>query len=90
MDWRNFEDLSIECAQDVCVRRGKGLSKILRMQEKLEGSPSLIPGMPMALAREGATLEDADGNVYIDCYSGRESWRWATLTMSRGRPRAAR
>ena len=46
--------------------------EILEFQAAHESSSvSYSKGMPMALARgRGATLEDADGNIYIDMFSG--------------------
>ncbi|HOG13804.1 MAG TPA: aspartate aminotransferase family protein [Synergistales bacterium] len=73
MDWEKFVDLSVKDAPRMLVTPpGPRSLEILKIQEELEGSAVSYPrGMPMALARgRGATLEDVDGNVYIDCFSG--------------------
>lgn len=51
---------------------GPASQKILDFQASTESSAVSYPkGMPMAIARgRGATLEDLDGNVYIDMFSG--------------------
>ena len=50
---------------------GSRYLEILRQQEEFESpAVSFTRGKPMALARgKGATLEGADGNIYIDCFS---------------------
>lgn len=55
----------------VTIPPGSKYLKILRRQEEFESPAVSCPkGMPRALARgKGATLEDADGNIYIDCFS---------------------
>jgi len=68
-----FEELSLKEAPKIIVTPpGPRSMEILKMQEELEGSAVSYPrGMPMALERgRGATLEDADGNIFIDCFSG--------------------
>lgn len=51
---------------------GPKSKEILEYQEAHESSVvSYAKGMPMAIARgKGATLQDVDGNVYIDMFSG--------------------
>ncbi len=73
MDLNKFEKLSIKDAPKILTTPpGPKSLEILKIQEELEGSAVSYPkGMPMALARgKGATLEDVDGNVFIDCFSG--------------------
>lgn len=70
---KRFEELSISGAPRILTPPpGPKSREILKMQEELEGSAvSYSKGMPMALSRgKGATLEDVDGNVYIDFFSG--------------------
>src|SRR6056297_265338 len=51
---------------------GPKSQEILDFQNASESSAvSYAKGMPMALARgKGATLEDVDGNIYIDMFGG--------------------
>ncbi len=73
MDGKKFEYLSVSDAPRIVVTPpGPRSLEILKMQEDLESSSVSYPkGMPMALARgKGATLEDVDDNIYIDCFSG--------------------
>ncbi len=51
---------------------GPESKKILKRQADNESSVvSYSKGMPMAIARgKGATIEDADGNIYIDMFGG--------------------
>jgi diaminobutyrate-2-oxoglutarate transaminase len=73
MDGKKFEYLSVSDAPRIVVTPpGPRSLEILKMQEDLESSSVSYPkGMPMALERgKGATLEDVDGNIYIDCFSG--------------------
>ena len=73
MDGNKFDYLSVSDAPKIVVTPpGPRSREILKMQEDLESSSVSYPkGMPMALARgKGATLEDVDGNIYIDCFSG--------------------
>lgn len=68
-----FRSLSIEGApRIVTTPPGPKSKEILEYQQANESSAvSYSRGMPMALARgKGATLEDVDGNVYIDLFSG--------------------
>ncbi len=70
---KRFEELSISGAPKILTTPpGPKSLEILKMQEELESSAVSYPrGMPMALARgKGATLEDVDGNIFIDCFSG--------------------
>lgn len=70
---KRFEELSISGAPKILTTPpGPKSREILKMQEEMEGSAISYPkGMPMALARgKGATLEDVDGNIFIDCFSG--------------------
>jgi diaminobutyrate-2-oxoglutarate transaminase len=72
-NWKKFRELSFTDAPRIkVVPPGPGSQEILKMQKQLEGSAVSYPvGMPMALARgRGATLEDVDGNIFIDCFSG--------------------
>lgn len=73
MNKKKFEELSISKAPKILTTPpGPKSREILKMQEELESSAISYPrGMPMALARgKGATLEDVDGNIFIDCFSG--------------------
>jgi diaminobutyrate-2-oxoglutarate transaminase len=68
-----FAELSLKDAPNIKVSPpGPKSKEILGFQEKYESSAvSYSKGMPMALARgRGATLEDVDGNVYIDMFGG--------------------
>jgi len=68
-----FAQLSIEDAPLIKVTPpGPQSREILEYQEKNESSAiSYARGMPMALKRgKGATLEDVDGNIYIDMFGG--------------------
>lgn len=51
---------------------GPESSELLAYQQAHESSAvSYAKGMPMAIKRaRGATVEDVDGNVYIDCFAG--------------------
>ena len=51
---------------------GPGSRKLLEFQSLNEGAAVSYPkGMPMALERgKGATVEDVDGNIYIDFFGG--------------------
>lgn len=68
-----FQEMSIEGAPKiVAVPPGPKSKEILQYQWDNESSAvSYSKGMPMGIARgKGATIEDADGNVYIDMFSG--------------------
>ncbi len=68
-----FEELSIPGAPIIkTVPPGPKSQEILKYQAETESSVvSYSRGMPMAIARgKGATLEDVDGNVYIDFFAG--------------------
>lgn len=68
-----FAKLSLEGAPRIkVVPPGPKSQEILDFQAKHESSAvSYARGMPMALARgRGATLEDVDGNIYIDMFGG--------------------
>lgn len=68
-----FEEMSMQGAPKiVTVPPGPKSQAILKYQAENESSAvSYSKGMPMALARgKGATLEDVDGNIYIDMFSG--------------------
>jgi diaminobutyrate-2-oxoglutarate transaminase len=68
-----FKSLSMDGAPKIVVTPpGPKSQEILDYQFNNESSAvSYSRGMPMALARgRGATLEDVDGNVYIDLFSG--------------------
>ena len=69
----NFSDLSWPDAPRMKVKPPGSKSKqFIQSQKKLEGSAVSYPrGLPMALKRaKGATVEDVDGNVYIDFFGG--------------------
>lgn len=68
-----FAELSIPGAPIIkSVPPGPKSQEILKYQAEHESSAvSYSRGMPMAVARgKGATLEDVDGNVYIDFFAG--------------------
>lgn len=68
-----FQEMSLAGAPKITmVPPGPKSKEILEFQAANESSAvSYSKGMPMAVARgKGATLEDADGNVYIDMFSG--------------------
>ena len=68
-----FAQLSHVNAPDIKVTPpGPRSKEILDFQTASESSAvSYAKGMPMALARgKGATLEDVDGNIYIDMFGG--------------------
>jgi diaminobutyrate-2-oxoglutarate transaminase len=68
-----FEQLSLPGAPRIAITPpGPKSREILSYQAANESSAvSYSRGMPMALARgKGATLEDVDGNIYIDLFSG--------------------
>ena len=68
-----FAELSLPNAPDIKVTPpGPKSKEILDYQTAHESSVVSYPkGMPMALKRgRGATLEDVDGNVYIDMFGG--------------------
>jgi diaminobutyrate-2-oxoglutarate transaminase len=68
-----FQEMSIEGAPKiVAVPPGPKSKGILQYQWDNESSAvSYSKGMPMGIARgKGATIEDVDGNVYIDMFSG--------------------
>jgi diaminobutyrate-2-oxoglutarate transaminase len=68
-----FEEMSLQGAPKInMVPPGPKSKEILEFQAANESSAvSYSKGMPMAVARgKGATLEDADGNIYIDMFSG--------------------
>jgi diaminobutyrate-2-oxoglutarate transaminase len=68
-----FEQMSMEGAPKiVTVPPGPKSKEILKYQAENESSAvSYSKGMPMAIARaKGATIEDVDGNIYIDMFAG--------------------
>ncbi len=68
-----FAELSLPNAPNIkVVPPGPKSKEILDYQNEHESSVVSYPkGMPMALKRgRGATLEDVDGNVYIDMFGG--------------------
>jgi diaminobutyrate-2-oxoglutarate transaminase len=68
-----FEEMSLPGApRIVSVPPGPRSREILEFQAAHESSVvSYSRGMPMALARgRGATMEDVDGNLYIDMFAG--------------------
>jgi len=69
----DFRDLSFPEAPLIKVSPpGPASRDLLRFQSAHEGSAVSYPkGMPMALRRaRGATVEDMDGNLYIDFFGG--------------------
>ena len=69
----NFDDLSLPGAPRIAVPPpGPKSKELLEYQAAHESSAiSYAKGMPMAVRRaRGATVEDADGNLYIDCFGG--------------------
>ena len=69
----DFSALSFDQAPLIKVTPpGPESNKYLSFQSSHESSAvSYSRGMPMALKRgRGATLEDVDGNVFIDCFGG--------------------
>ena len=70
---QELEKLSFEGAPKIKVTPpGLESQKILSYQNEHESSAvSYSKGMPMALKKgRGATIEDMDGNIYIDMFSG--------------------
>lgn len=68
-----FEELSFEEAPIIKKEiPGSKSKEILQIQEKLEGSPVSYPkGSPIAIKQGfGATIKDADDNVFIDFFGG--------------------
>jgi len=73
IDEKKLAELSFPSAPDIKVAPpGPKSQEILNYQDQNEGSAvSYARGMPMALKRgRGATIEDADGNIYIDMFGG--------------------
>lgn len=69
----NFRDLSFSGALLIKILPpGPSSKEYLDYQSSHEGSAVSYPkGMPMALHRaKGATVEDVDGNLYIDFFGG--------------------
>lgn len=69
----SFEELSFENAPSVKVTPpGPKSKEYLEFQSAHEGAAVSYPrGIPVAFCRgRGATLEDVDGNVYIDFFAG--------------------
>ncbi|MFC1564026.1 aspartate aminotransferase family protein [candidate division KSB1 bacterium] len=69
----DFKDLSFESAPLIKTPLpGPGSKIYLDYQSQNEGNAVSYPrGLPMAIKRgRGATLEDVDGNIYIDCFGG--------------------
>lgn len=68
-----FSKLShVEAPQIKVTPPGPKSQEILKFQADNESSAiSYAKGMPMAMAKgKGATIEDVDGNIYIDMFSG--------------------
>ena len=68
-----FSKLShVEAPQIKVAPPGPKSQEILKFQADNESSAiSYAKGMPMAMAKgKGATIEDVDGNIYIDMFSG--------------------
>ena len=69
----NFDQLSFANAPLIVTEPpGPQSKKYLRYQNAHEGSAVSYPrGLPFAIRRaKGATIEDVDGNIYIDFFSG--------------------
>ena len=69
----DFTKLSFPEAPKISVPPpGPKSKKLLAYQTAHESSAvSYAKGMPMAVRRaRGATIEDMDGNIYIDCFGG--------------------
>ena len=69
----NFDDLSLPGAPKIRLTPpGPKSKELLEYQAAHESSAiSYAKGMPMAVRRaRGATVEDVDGNIYIDCFGG--------------------
>jgi diaminobutyrate-2-oxoglutarate transaminase len=69
----NFESLSIPGAPSVVTPPpGPASRAILELQARLESRAVSYPrGLPMAIRRgRGATVEDVDGNVFLDFFAG--------------------
>ena len=69
----DFSDLSFPDAPSIITTPpGPASQEILEYQSTHESSAVSYPrGMPMALRRaKGATIEDVDGNIYIDFFAG--------------------
>jgi len=68
-----FSSLNIRGAPKILVEPpGPRAKELLKLQGELEGSPVLYPhSIPLVpeLAR-GATIQDVDGNLYIDLFAG--------------------
>ena len=69
----NFNQLSSSNAPSMkCLPPGPQSKKYLNFQSTKEGATVSYPrGLPFAIRRaKGATVEDVDGNVYIDFFGG--------------------
>jgi len=69
----DFSELSFADAPIIkTIPPGLASKELLDFQSMYEGSAVSYPrGMPMALQRaKGATVEDVDGNIYIDFFGG--------------------
>lgn len=81
---KNFAKLShVDAPQIKVVPPGPKSKEILEYQAANESSAiSYAKGMPMAMAKgKGATIEDVDGNIYIDMFSGA-----GVMAMGHGHP----
>ncbi|MHA1259264.1 MAG: aminotransferase class III-fold pyridoxal phosphate-dependent enzyme [Candidatus Heimdallarchaeaceae archaeon] len=68
-----FDDLSFDEAPVIkCELPGKHAKHLLDLQSKYEGGAVSYPkGSPTSFAKAfGATIEDLDGNVFIDFFGG--------------------
>ncbi len=73
IDEKTIMELSLPGAPKIVTEPpGPKSKEILKKQAELESSAvSYSKGMPMAIARgKGATIEDVDGNLYIDMFGG--------------------
>jgi len=69
----NFSELSFEVAPKIETKLPGPLSKaLLSEQGKFEGKAVSYPkGIPVAFQKaKGATIQDVDGNVFIDFFGG--------------------
>src|SRR5215470_68438 len=68
----NFDELSFEAPKIVTAPPGPRSRALLERQERRESNARTYPrGLPIAVARaKGATIEDVDGNVFLDCLAG--------------------
>jgi len=68
----NLENLSLPAPKIITPLPGPATKRLLERQANRESNARTYPrGIPIAVARaRGATIEDVDGNVFIDCLGG--------------------